>query len=280
MTIGCTLTTGFRFHSLGLVCLVAILAGAGCDSPNDPSAPKRNLHGFTRLHIAAQAVDMEVVSDLLLHGADPNVPDDSGVAPLHRAARDGHDELVAELVRYSADLDRKTTTGWTPLHLAIRAGDSEMVNLLLSYGASPRVALPDGMTPLIYAAEKDEALIADLLMAMGATTESADGIPYVDARDKQGNSALLIAVKKGNSDLAVSLLASGADANIENKKQETPLHVAIGQDDELVAGMLLESGASLFAAGPGGANAIAAARQRGNFSMMELLASYMPNANL
>ncbi len=254
---------------------IIAIALAGCEAKSGGKEPKRDLDGFTDLHVAAEAMDMDRVSELLLHGADPNVKDFNGVTPLHRAARDGHAELVSELVRYSADLDAKTSTGWTPLHLAIRAGNVEMVSLLLGYGASPHVALPGGKTPLIYAAERGDANIANLLIAMG----SSDGKMDIDARDAQGNSALLIAAQRGNSDLAVSLLASGADANVRNKNQQTPLHFAIANDDVVLAGVLLESGADMLAQGPGGVNAIVAARQKRYTPMIELLNSYLPNAN-
>ena len=259
----------------GLVVLFAL----GCDGAGNSGAPKRDIDGFTDLHLAAQAVDMEQVSDLLLHGADPNVVDINGVTPLHRAARDGHAELVAELVRYGADLDRKTSTGWTPLHLAIRAGNQEMVELLLGYGASPIVKLTEGRTPLMYAAEQGEAGIANVLMLMGPIDASGEGDLNINVTDANGNNALLMAILKGNTDLAGTLLTNGADPNASNKKKQLPLHLAIDQGDLILAGILLEGGANVLLQGPSGANAIALARSTGNEPMMQLLASYLPGAN-
>lgn len=273
-----TMRTSFSIVPSRWVYSIAVIAAIGCGGGGSGNEPKRNRDGFAELHVAARAVDMEKVHDLLLYGADPNVVDNYGVTPLHRAARDGHDALVTELVRFSADLDPKTNTGWTPLHLAIRAGDIEMVDLLLGYGASAHLALPEGRTPLIYAAERDEAAIANSLILMGSIDASAAGTQNINATDVHGNSALLLAVLRGNGNLAVSLLTSGANANVRNKKQQTPLHIAVKNDDLLVAGMLLESGASLLARGPGGENAIVAARNLGNWAMVELLVSYLPNA--
>ncbi len=259
----------------GLVVLFAL----GCDGAGSSRGPKRDIDGFTQLHLAAQAVDMEQVSDLLLHGADPNVIDIDGVTPLHRAARDGHVELVAELVRYGADLDRKTSTGWTPLHLAIRSGNQEMVELLLGYGASPIVKLTEGRTPLIFAAEQGEAGIANALMLMGPIDASAEGDLNINIADANGNNALLMAILKDNTDLAGSLLTNGADPNASNKKRQLPLHLAIDRGDLILASILLESGANVLLQGPNGANAIALARSTGNEPMMNLLASYLPGAN-
>lgn len=258
---------------------VVVLFTLSCDSAGNGREPKRDIDGFTELHLAAQAVDMERVSDLLLHGADPNVIDIMGVTPLHRAARDGHAELVAELVRYGADLDRRTSTGWTPLHLAIRSGNYEMVELLLGYGASPVVKLTDGRTPLIYAAEKGEAGIANALMLMGPINASGEGDLNINVGDANGNNALLMAILKGNIDLTGPLLANGADPNASNNNNQMPLHLAIEQDDLILATLLLERGANVLLQGPDGSNAIALARARGREQMMELLAAYLPGAN-
>jgi len=173
-------------------------------------------------------------------------------------------------------LNQKTNTGWTALHLAIRSGDLEMVDLLLGYGASAHVPLPKGKTPLIYAVELDETRIAESLVAMGSLDTSVEKEHGIDARDSGGNSALLLAVQNRNSELAVSLLYSGADPNVRNHNRQTPLHLAIMYGDLAVAGMLMEHGASLLTNGPAGVNAIVAARKRGFAPMIKLLASYLP----
>jgi ankyrin len=260
-------------------CFLVILTAIGCEESGSNQLPNRDINGFADLHVAARAVDMDRVRDLLLYGADPNVMDLNGVTPLHRAARDGHQELVTELVRFSADMDLKTSTGWTALHLAIRSGDPEMVDLLLGYGASAHVPLSENKTPLIYAVEREETRIAETLIVMGGIDATAEGTQNINATDAHGNSALTVAVQKGNSGLAVSLLFNGADANIRTKTQDTPLHIAIRNDDLVAAGVLLERGARLMAKGPGGTNALVAAQNHGNAEMIDLLASYLPNAD-
>ncbi|KLU90411.1 TKL protein kinase [Magnaporthiopsis poae ATCC 64411] len=71
----------------------------------------------------------------------------------------------------------------------------------------------------------------------------------IDARDKDGNTALLLAVRFGHVDIAKLLLEAGAQASLPNKRGETPWHwlVAIENPEDmfdLVKLLLNQSGTS------------------------------------
>ena len=54
-----------------------------------------------------------------------------------------------------------------------------------------------------------------------------DNKAYVDAKNKDGDTALYIATKSGNVEICELLLDRGADMGIANKWKDTPLQIAI-----------------------------------------------------
>lgn len=268
-------TSSVPLHPAIVVAAVALFGG-GCDAVSSSNEPKRDINGFTELHRAARADDLETVKNLLLYGADPNVADGGGVAPIHRAARDGKYDLVKELVRYSANLDLKTSTGWTALHLAMRSGDVEMVDLLLSYGASLHVPLPDGMPPLSYAISRNNDDIANTILVRAEYPDSLGKTLDMNAKDAEGNTPLHFAVRHVNTDFAISLLVAGADPTITNKANESPFYLAVRDNLEMIAGVMLENGASVFNKTPTGVPIVQYVGGNGTSSMIETISSYAP----
>ncbi|KAG7286778.1 hypothetical protein NEMBOFW57_009094 [Staphylotrichum longicolle] len=62
-----------------------------------------------------------------------------------------------------------------------------------------------------------------------------DDLDTIDAQDKNGNTALLLAVQFGNVGIAQALLEEGANASRANKRGETPWHWLISLGDEDVS---------------------------------------------
>lgn len=92
----------------------------------DGSLRAKNRRGAEPLHYAADANHQDPISQaetikyLVSVGADPNVPDRSGVSPLHRAVRTRSLAAVRSLVDGGADPRRPSKAGSTPLHLAVQ----------------------------------------------------------------------------------------------------------------------------------------------------------------
>lgn len=68
------------------------------------------------------------------------------------------------------------------------------------------------------------------------------GVP-IDARDENGNSALIIACQNGQGRLVKLLVRSGADPNLQNKRGNTPLHYAILFKFDVIADFVIKHGA-------------------------------------
>eukprot|EP01024_Parvocaulis_polyphysoides_P002348 TRINITY_DN107356_c0_g1_i1.p2 TRINITY_DN107356_c0_g1~~TRINITY_DN107356_c0_g1_i1.p2 ORF type:complete len:179 (+),score=18.58 TRINITY_DN107356_c0_g1_i1:63-599(+) len=91
----------------------------------------RNLTGYTPLHYAARAGQIEAVRLLLQYGAEVNARlVTSQATSLHRAAVAGQLEIVKMLVENRADGMMQDADGETALHKAIRENHEEVVNFL------------------------------------------------------------------------------------------------------------------------------------------------------
>ncbi|KAM6984971.1 BRCA1-associated RING domain protein 1 [Aplochiton taeniatus] len=124
----------------------------GRSATGSPATVKRNHKGETPLHLAAIKGDMEAVTELLDHGADPNLKDNAGWTPLHEACNLGHQSVVELLVPRGALLNTPGYENDSPLHDAVRNGHPAIVKLLLQHGASQSVMNMFGLRPADYAA--------------------------------------------------------------------------------------------------------------------------------
>ena len=92
-------------------------------------------HGRTALHIAAEKGYNEMVTMLLIRGADMYAAGDQfySLTPLHLACIQGHTEVTRILVKRGADV--AVLSGFhdkNPLHLACEHGHKECVEIILS----------------------------------------------------------------------------------------------------------------------------------------------------
>src|SRR5581483_9589145 len=97
-----------------------------------------------------------------------------------------------------------------------------------------------GLTPLMQAAEgsgylPNNAPVVALLL---------DKNPDVNAQDKDGRTALTLAIIEGKDDAARLLLAHKADVNHKANNGSTPLHTAISYGHLSEVRLLLDNGAN------------------------------------
>lgn len=105
------------------------MAGAGVDF-EDP------VDQWAVLHAAARGGHEHLVSELLIGGADPNLPTkDDGSTPLHLAARIGCTEIVSSLLLRGGDKDAVDGDGSSALMCAAARGHLATVETLLAAGA-------------------------------------------------------------------------------------------------------------------------------------------------
>ena len=110
------------------------------------------------------------------------------------------------------------------LHAAAKSGDLESAKMAMAVGVDLNQQEDvHGLTPLSWAALTGNSEIVDLLLESGAD---------VNARNRDGGTALHAAVFLGQSDVAQQLLNAGADVNAEDWDGNRPIHV-LGADWEL-----------------------------------------------
>jgi hypothetical protein len=114
---------------------------------------------------------LEVVKDMLAHGAAVNATGPHGTTALHWAACEDRVEVAIALIDAGARVNSRAADGATPLHYAAREDSVDLVALLLKNGADPSVADNNGRRPidLIYDETTGEgAGIAHLLKKFGS----------------------------------------------------------------------------------------------------------------
>ncbi len=164
-------------------------------------------------------------------GESPNKVDENGnlifsIAPVEMGVKDWRDLMVSIFLEAGVDVNKPfDQDGQT---LLFYAEGAELIDQLLRAGADARVRDAKGRTPLfasLSATQEVESVpqAVRLLMQHGVR---------INAQDNEGNTALMMAVAKGDSyDFIRVLLDAGANPNIKNKAGKTALQIARNEID-------------------------------------------------
>lgn len=160
-----------------------------------------------------------IISDLIYQGASLAAQTDrTGETALHLAARYARADAAKRLLDAGADANAQDNTGRTPLHAAVAADAQGVFQILIRNRATDLDSrMYDGSTALILAARLAvEGMVEELI------TCHAD----VNAVDELGKSALHWAAAVNNVDATIALLKNGANKDMQDLKEETPLFLA------------------------------------------------------
>lgn len=241
-----------------------LAAGADANAANDL--------GVTPLMLASQNASVPMVDLLVRAGADPNAARPAGGTALMMAARSGDATVLRRLIAAGANVDAATRSGHTALMWAVAERHPRAVALLAEVGADVRArtavhtprartivreakvlsrfeavnpaVLPrdgdrdpprpeGGFTPLLYAVLAGDAPTVRVLLSAGAD---------VDDAGPDGVTALMLALVKRHEELALLLVAAGADPHPADAGF-TALHLASATGSLAVAEALLARGA-------------------------------------
>src|SRR5262249_20400799 len=122
-----------------------------------------------------------------------------------------------------------------------------------------------GHTPLYSVANECQspggASVVHVLIRAGANVHACDGVKRC--------TALHMAARRGNVEIAEALLGSGADIEARDILGDTPLRRAVNCGQTAVAGLLISRGADVHSSGSKGLTPVRAAR---SVAMKRLLA--------
>lgn len=245
--------------------------------------------------------NMEKFKELLKK--DPELAsavDDAGSTPLHYVSlnktiayhKDLDDVMNLEEIVFWSNTDLSSGRERTPLHSGAQKGDLERCRMLISRAVEVNVQDQSGKTPLHYAGQGGHLEVAKFLVASGADLLITDNLGRTPAgeagecgqkvvglflleKEEEAQRAL-DAIKKDKPkdkflEVALILLALGADPNCPNKNKITPLHMASGDGQRDIAEALITEGAEVNIKNKTLRTPLHLAASHGHISVVELL---------
>ncbi len=205
------------------------------------------------LHNATIARDNPRIEYLLTRGAKVDTQDTDGQTPLMVAAKTGDLSVINGLLAYKANPNLKDHDGWTAAMHAVKLNDPKIFRLLGQYKADFNIVNKDNMSALAMAVFDNKANAAVAMLDNNANPDLAlGGAKY---------NALMLAVKKGNLQMAQTLLQYKANPNAKNAGGLTPLMIAAFGDQDMIISLLLKAGANPSLKDAEGKTAMALAKE-------------------
>jgi ankyrin repeat protein len=214
--------------------------------------------GTRPIHWAVYHIDYELLDALIAKKANVNVTNEFGSAPLAEAVKLADARMVKTLLDAGAKPEAPNPDGETALMLAIKTGELPIVEMLIKAGANVNtIEKFHNQTPLMWAADapKNAGEIIKLLLAKGADVkpraEYSDwpsqitSEPRAQYRPTGGLTAMLYAARSGCFECVEELIDAHADVSVPTPEGVTPLMVALDNDHNDVAKLLMDRGANL-----------------------------------
>ncbi|CDS43254.1 ankyrin repeat domain containing protein 50 [Echinococcus multilocularis] len=234
---------------------------------NSVDVEARDAAGSTPLVLASRQGHLQIVKCLLEANAKLDQIDQDGWSALRSAAWGGHTDVVNFLLDSGVDVDITGPDSRTALRAAAWAGHAEIVRRLLAAGADVNRPDAEGRTPLIAAAYMGCEDIIDILADAGANLNHADQ----DGRTALCVAAFCVPQSVSHSEVVAKLLQLGADPNLGDRENVTPLIGAANAGRRDICELCLEADADVDRVDKSGRSALVAAVVNGHVDVVQLL---------
>lgn len=205
------------------------------DSSDINDFDKLSASDMPLIHYAVVENNVALIDDFFRVSADLTLRGNDGWSPIMRAANAGYVDMVTKLYEHAnlfiiADLEDLSKAAY----LAVKNGHVELVKFFLEKGVNPNAVITEddeAATLLIAAINYDQSEVVDLLLSYGANPNYSN---------KQIDTPLHMAVYNNNIDAVRALIAFDANPNINNQKGYSPLYLAKLCGNDEIAQTLLE----------------------------------------
>lgn len=218
--------------------------------------------GEDALQLSA-ANDSWIQFSLILEFVEPNLEElrNNRETLLHTASKAGKLIHVMFLLSHYASINIKDSRGNLPIHLAVQSGHAPVASMLLACGADSTVKTPNGKILQELVPLNDTAMqkaIREYASALSTSRKQDSQLHFavrcqnpqavllqtrlveVDKTNKEGATALHVAVEMEQEASCLHLLQAGANVNAKDGAGRTPLSIAKAK--KLALAELLENG--------------------------------------
>ncbi|MDR2542542.1 MAG: ankyrin repeat domain-containing protein [Treponema sp.] len=216
----------------GNIQIITMLLNAGAD------VNVRDGNNNTPLHVGTLPdVHREIAVLLLGKGADPNLRDDHGDTPLHiTIILNRPPDVIQTFLGAGSDIHIRNMIGETPLYIAVKEGRFSIIPLLLSYGSE------------IFAADNSNITPFDMAVRANDDTFNLLIVPEtVNQRDSAGNTMLHAAVRNRANPIQIArIIDTRSLVDARNRDGDTALHIAVRMNQRESAEFLISRGSNIF----------------------------------
>ena len=200
--------------------------------------------GMTALLHAAAHKDLDACKFLIGRKAEVSHQNDDGLGVLDLATSITKDELPKDylpLLEFLVDAGAKINSDdkrLSPLfNMRVMKADAKVIPLLVRAGADPDQHDAFGDTPLVHATRGD---------LLDATRQLLLYPVNVDAKNRVGDTVLLMSMQQNYAFTALALITAGANIDIADAKGKTPEHYArVGGHDAVLTAIFTTRAANV-----------------------------------